>query len=191
MGKMRKAIFVDRDGVLCEDNHYVTSLDKLNIYSYSKEAVKILKDSGYLVIVITNQSAVARGLMTEDELLVINNVISSELKVDDIFYCPHLFDNSLGKSKYNIECNCRKPKIGMIVRAKIKHNIDLSKSYFVGDRKSDILAGKNSDVKTVLINSDINRTIDIDPDYRFDNILDFSMHLMQTDGGKDVKSNYE
>lgn len=146
-----KAFFLDRDGVLCEDTDYITCFEKMHIFSYAKNAVSLLHQKGYLVIVVTNQSGVARGMMTENTVRQLNQYLQEETGVDDIFYCPHLPPDGEEQMPYRIVCNCRKPKAGMILSAAQQYGIDLKSSYMVGDRESDILAGKNAGVKTIRI----------------------------------------
>jgi histidinol-phosphate phosphatase family protein len=146
-----KCIFLDRDGVINEKapkDDYIKSWNEFEFLHGVKEAIKRLNKAGFLVIVITNQRGVAKGLMTEEDLKDIHTKLIKELKksgarIDSIYYCPH-------DEKDN--CNCRKPKIGMFLKAKEDFNIDLNKSWLVGDSNSDIIAGQKAGCKTILIN---------------------------------------
>lgn len=171
---MNKAIFLDRDGVICEDTDYITSFDKLHIFEFSKEAISLMHKKGYKVIVISNQSAIARGMMKESKLIQINDYIKERTGVDKIYYCPHLPPEKDEILPYRIHCSCRKPNIGMIEQAKKEFDIDLKSSYMVGDRKTDILAGKRAGLVTVYINNEENKKSRIDSDMIFDNIYNFS-----------------
>lgn len=152
----QRAIFLDRDGVLNEDSDLVKTPDELNVYSFVASAVKKINDSDFLSIVVTNQSVVARNLCTEDELRIIHNKLDTVLgqahaKLDAVYYCPHHPDKGYPEEnkKYKIECNCRKPKPGMLLQAANDFNIDLNASYIVGDTERDMEAGKRAGVKTI------------------------------------------
>ena len=154
----QKAIFLDRDGTI---NKYVGFLRNINDFELLpgvEKAVKIINQSEYLCIVVTNQPVVARGEVSYQELDLIHNKMETLLGeegayVDAIYFCPHHpaggFDGEISDLK--IDCECRKPKPGMLLMAAEKYNIDLSESYMIGDSKSDILAGKAAGCKTVLI----------------------------------------
>lgn len=174
---MNKAIFLDRDGVICEDSNYVSSFSKLHIFEFSKAAVDLMHKKGYKVIVISNQSAVARGMMKEDDLIKINEYIKEKTGVDKIYYCPHLPPENKENPPYRIYCHCRKPDIGMIKQAEKEFTIDLKLSYMVGDRKTDILAGKKAGLKTIYIKNEKNEEVEINSDMEFDNIYVFSKQI--------------
>jgi len=143
-----KAVFLDRDGVLNqavvkEGKPYPPqSLEDVIIPAGVKEGLEQLKELGYLLIVITNQPDVARGTTDMKIVDAINNFLKKELILDDIYCCIH--DSS-------DDCECRKPKPGMIFEAARKWNIDLDNSWMVGDRWRDIETGKNANIKTILI----------------------------------------
>ena len=148
-----KAVFLDRDGVLCEDTDYVTSFEKLHIFPFAREAIDLIHEKGYLAIVVTNQSAVARGMMSENKLRELNCYLQKRIGVDAIYYCPHLPPNGKIVLPYQIHCECRKPNIGMLKQAAFDYGIDMQVSYMVGDRESDIQAGKNAGVTPILISN--------------------------------------
>ena len=143
-----KAVFLDRDGVLnkaiiIDRKPYPPKTEnELEILSGVVEGLIELKKLGYLLIVITNQPDVARGTTSKEAIDKINNCLKSQLIIDEIFCCFH--DNS-------DNCDCRKPKPGMIFEAAKKWNIDLSSSFLVGDRWRDIETGKNAGIKSILI----------------------------------------
>lgn len=154
----QRAIFLDRDGVINIDTDLIKTPDELELYPYAAEAVRRINDSGYLAIVITNQSVVARNLCTESDLRLIHNKVDTILgaenaKIDALYYCPHHPHGGFpGENPaYKIECHCRKPKPGMLLDAARDFNIDLSQSWFVGDTERDIVAGKAAGVKTIRV----------------------------------------
>ncbi len=145
------AVFMDRDGVVSEEAGYITSPEQLKIFPFSGEAIQKLKSNGWKCIIITNQSGIARGVITEDKLHSINQKLFKELLIDDIYYCPHYPPEKEEILPYNVHCLCRKPQAGMILKAAAEHHIDLKKSYMIGDRAGDILAGQNAGLKTILV----------------------------------------
>ena len=157
-----KAIFLDRDGVLNDavtvDNkpYPPKSVDELIISSGAKEGMNRLKELGYLLIVITNQPDVVRGTTSMQTVNEINNYLRQELIIDDIFCCFH--DNT-------DNCECRKPKPGMIFSAAIKWDIDLTRSFMAGDRWRDIETGKNAGIKTILIDHNYDEKY-LEPDFK-------------------------
>lgn len=150
--RIRKpAVFLDRDGVLTEECGYVTSVDRLCVFPFAEMCVRQIHEKGYYAIVITNQSGVARGLFSEEELLRMNACLMQRTGVDAVFYCPHHPEGTV--EKYRKSCRCRKPGIGMFQEACRKFDIDLTNSYMVGDRAGDVIAGRNAKVKTILVQS--------------------------------------
>ena len=153
---MKRAVFLDRDGVIVEDSGYIDDCSRVRILPNAGEAVKLLNESGFEVIVVTNQSGVARGYFTEETVKEINNHIRESLAdqgafIDGMYYCPHHVDGTL--MEYKKDCNCRKPNPGMIEQAVHDHNIDLSNSFLIGDKASDIEAGHRAGCKTILLDS--------------------------------------
>ena len=156
--KKQKAIFLDRDGTINRHIGFLRKLDEFALLPGVAEAVKIINSSGYLAIVITNQPVIARGEVSVEELHTIHNKMETELGkdgayLDGIYYCPHHphkgYEGEVLELK--IDCECRKPKPGMLFKAKEDFNIDLSVSWMVGDSKSDVEAGKNAGCRTALI----------------------------------------
>ncbi len=160
---MQKAIFLDRDGILIKIKKYknkpysVDNFNKVQFVNYIKLLLKKLKKK-YLLIMITNQPNVARGIIKKKEVIKINNYIRDKLNLDDVFCCFH--DN-----KDN--CFCRKPKPGMLLKAKKKWKIDMKKSYFIGDRKKDVLAGKKAGCKNIFINYDYDEKLPSKKDCKY------------------------
>lgn len=149
-----KAVILDRDGVLnkrSEEGMYVRNWSEFKWLDGSIEAVRLLKESGYYVIVITNQAGIARGIMTESDLTYIHERMKEELyengySLDAIYYCPH---------GWNDGCECRKPKPGMLFRAQRDFHLDLTRTFFVGDDIRDKQAGDAADCKTILLSPDL------------------------------------
>ncbi|MEA3493697.1 MAG: D-glycero-beta-D-manno-heptose 1,7-bisphosphate 7-phosphatase [Candidatus Margulisiibacteriota bacterium] len=153
---MNKAVFLDRDGTIIEDVGYLNSHRDIQFIAGSIEAIKKLNAAGYKVVVITNQAGVARGLITEDMLQTIDKtlhkwILSGGAHLDGVYYCPHHPEH--GVYPYKQECECRKPHSGLIKRAHRELNIDLSQSFMVGDKATDIEAGKRAGTKTILVES--------------------------------------
>jgi len=152
-----RAVFLDRDGTLVEDVGYLTSAQALRLLPGTSEALRRLKSAGFLLIVVTNQSAIARGLLTEQELVRIHGALQEMLRVegaeiDDFFHCPHLPGGKV--ALYAVACSCRKPQPGLLLRAARKWGVDLKRSFAVGDSERDVEAGKGAGCRTVLISAD-------------------------------------
>lgn len=154
----QKTIFIDRDGTINKYVGYLCNIGEFELLDNVGAAIRKINDSGYLAIVVTNQPVIARGEVTEAELQQIHNKMETLLGkegayVDAIYYCPHHPDKGFaGEIKaLKIDCACRKPKPGMLVQAARDFNIDLEKSWMIGDSENDILAGRNAGCKTALI----------------------------------------
>lgn len=176
--RLKPAVFLDRDGVLTEEKSYVCHLKELNIFPYVKECIKQIKEKGYYAIVVTNQSGVARGLFSEEALQKMNSVLIKETGVDAVYYCPHYVNGEV--EPYKKECNCRKPKTGMIEKACQDFGIDVEKSYMIGDRASDILLGQNAGIKTILLESGYGTKRleqDVKPDYVMEDLREVVLIL--------------
>lgn len=151
---MNKAVFFDRDGTINEEAGYIRDLNNLKLIKGASEAIEKLRQKGYLAILITNQSGPARGYYNEDWVNTLNNTVQSMLekegtKLDAIYYCPHLPDGTV--EEYTKDCDCRKPGTALFLQAKEKFNIDLSESFMVGDKATDVEAGHNAGCKGVLL----------------------------------------
>ena len=156
MCKMAVFVFIDRDGVICEEKNFLFKKENLELIPRSGEAIKILNENNCKVIVITNQSIVARGICSEETIKEINDYMQNLLRkdgarLDKIYYCPH--HPTEGKDpNYTRECFCRKPKPGMILKARKDFEIkDSDECYMIGDKNIDIKAGKLGDCKTILV----------------------------------------
>ena len=169
---------MDRDGVINVEKNFVLSPDEIELYPFSGGAIKKLNQAGYLVIVITNQSAVARNYITIEQLNGINQALRNQLLkegsyLDAIYFCPHKdgIDDEIGNREFILDCECRKPKPGMFYRAAKDFDIDLKHSYVIGDSERDIIAGKRADCKTIGVKTGkaLNGMMD-SPDYIFNDL---------------------
>lgn len=173
MDKSRPAVFLDRDGVLTEERGYVGSIDELHIFTYASDCVAKIKEKGYYCIVVTNQSGIARGLFTENDLQNMNQYLLEMTGVDAIYYCPHHPEGVV--EQYKKFCECRKPGTGLLNQACRDFPIDLNRSYMIGDRASDILMGQKAGVKTVLLESGYGTAgleVEVSPDYVCNDLRD-------------------
>ncbi len=173
----RPAIFLDRDGVITEEYGYICQIERVKLFPYVKDCVDFIHKKGYYVFVITNQSGIARGIFTEQELLNLNERIRKKTGVDAIYYCPHHVQGKV--KKYIVNCKCRKPGTDLIQQACREYKVDLGRSYLAGDRATDIKTGKNAGIKTILLNSGygIEKLEEsVEPDFIFQNLKEFVFH---------------
>lgn len=165
--KPAKALFLDRDGTIIEqfpstantepEKHaYITELNQVELIAGSAEAISRARKLGYMIIIATNQSAIARGWLSEEKLKLINERMFTLLTaenpdavIDDLIYCPYYKEGVV--EKYSISSPCRKPGTGMIEEAREKYNIDLRKSYIIGDSYTDVKCGLNAGTNTILV----------------------------------------
>jgi len=140
----KPAVFVDRDGTLIEEVNFLSRVEDLRVYPFTPPAIKLLKDKGYLVIVLTNQSGIARGKYSEADMHAIHDQIQTEAGglIDAFYFCPHL---------PSAECHCRKPNLGMIESAQADFEIDMVQSWMIGDKGLDVEIAQNAGVKSVLV----------------------------------------
>jgi len=175
-----KVVFLDRDGTIARDVHYCRRVEDFELLPTVPDAIKLLNVSGFKVVVITNQSGIARGYFTEETLAQIHKKMEDELAehgahVDAIYYCPHHPDDG---------CECRKPKTALFHRAAEELNIDCSRSSVVGDMQMDIDAGKALGCKTVLVATgprEGNGIID-PPDYIASSLLEAAQWIIKDAG---------
>jgi D,D-heptose 1,7-bisphosphate phosphatase len=184
--KKQKAIFMDRDGVTNVEKDLIYRPEDMELFSFTAEAIREINNSDYLSVIVSNQSVIARNLCTIDELEYIHNKIETELgnehsKLDAIYYCPHHPDKGYPeeRSEYKIECECRKPRTGMFRQAASDFNIDLSKSWMIGDAERDVIAGKNAGCKTVgvMTGYGVKKTA-VKPEFFFKNLLEASRFIV-------------
>jgi histidinol-phosphate phosphatase family protein len=145
---MTKAIFLDRDGVINQERKdYVKNIEEFIIFENVSDAISLIKNHNFLVILITNQSAVNRKLLTIENLDKIHEKLQNYLKIhntsfDNVYFCPHIPQEN---------CNCRKPKPGLIIQAKNDFKIDLSQSFMIGDSQTDVQAAESAGCKGILL----------------------------------------
>jgi D-glycero-D-manno-heptose 1,7-bisphosphate phosphatase len=153
---MRKAIFLDKDGTLIENVHYNVNPDRIRLLPYAAEALSSLQKNNFMLIVISNQSGVALGYFTEAALLTVNKRIRQLLEqgsvsLEAFYYCTHHTSGTV--PLYAKKCNCRKPAPGMLIQASRDYDIDLRKSWMIGDILDDVEAGNRAGCKTILIDN--------------------------------------
>ena len=172
---MNKAIFLDRDGVI--NKSFVKnglpfsppSFNELKILTGVKESIFRLQKLNFICLVVTNQPDVSRGKIEKKTVIKMNNYLKKELKLDDIFVCYHDDHDN---------CKCRKPKPGLLLEAAMKWNVDLKKSYMVGDRWKDVDAGKCAGCKTIFIDYSYKETKPKEPDFTTDSLLG-AVHIIE------------
>jgi D-glycero-D-manno-heptose 1,7-bisphosphate phosphatase len=148
------AVFLDRDGVIIRDVDLLVRVDQIELLPGAAAAVRRLRDARLPVVIVTNQPVVARGFVTEEEVLALEAVIEQRLGdagaiVDGFYYCPHHPRATL--AEYRLACECRKPRPGMLLRAARELGLDLAASTMIGDRLSDVTAGRRAGCRTILV----------------------------------------
>lgn len=157
---MRPAVFMDRDGTISEEIGYVNHVSRFRVFAYSAEAVQLLNKKGWLAVLVTNQAGVARGYFSEDMITNVHRALEADLdrggaRLDAIYYCAH--HPTVGEPPYRLDCECRKPKPGLIQRAAADLDIDLERSWMIGDRYSDIELAHNAGVHSAFVLSGYGR----------------------------------
>lgn len=174
----QKAVFLDRDGTICEEVNYLSRPEDLRLFPFTAEAVKLLNDNNFLVILITNQSGIVRGFFDEQTLHKIHAKLKKELveanaKLDSIYFCPHSSDDN---------CACRKPKTGMIGQAAKDFFLDFENSWIIGDKAIDVETGFNAKLKTALVLTGYGKTelekLSRKPDLMAENLLEIVKRLV-------------
>jgi len=161
---MKKAVFLDRDGVINEEVNYLSRVEDFKFIPNALKALKLLSDTDFKIIIITNQSGICRGYFIMDDVRKIHDYMLEEFKkekvrIDGIYICPHHPDE---------DCECRKPKIGLLIEAAREFDLNLKESYFIGDKTTDIQTGKNALCKTILVEtgySGKDSTYDVESDF--------------------------
>ena len=158
LSQKQKAVFLDRDGTINVYKGFIRNIDEIELIDGVADAIRSINRSGYLAIVVTNQPVIARGECTFEEVEQMNQKIETLLGeqgayLDDIFYCPHHTDKGFPGERVELkfECDCRKPKPGMLIEAAEKYNIDLKQSYMIGDSMNDVEAGRRAGCVSILL----------------------------------------
>lgn len=182
-----KAVFIDKDGTLIPDIPYNIDPKKITLQDGALEGLLQLQDAGYLLIVISNQSGVARGYFKEEALKEVQTKIGDLLAEKDVrlsgfYFCPHHPDAIV--KEYAIQCDCRKPQPGMLLKAADEHNIDLSRSWMIGDMLNDVEAGKMAGCKAILVEGGNEKEWMLNdmrtPDYKAKNITQAVLFILQS-----------
>lgn len=151
------AIFLDRDGTINVDHGYIHEIDNFQFIEGAIEAMHELKKMGFALVMVTNQSGIARGIFSEDDFMQLTewmdwSLADRDVDLDGIYFCPHHPEAAI--EEYRQQCDCRKPQPGMLLSAQKELNIDMAASYMVGDKIDDMLAGKAAGVgRTILVRS--------------------------------------
>jgi D,D-heptose 1,7-bisphosphate phosphatase len=169
----KKAIFLDRDGTINVEKNYLYKISELEFEEGCLEGLKILKEMGYLLIVITNQSGIGRGYYTIEQMQELNEYMNKILKknnseIEKFYFCPHVIEDN---------CSCRKPSPELLYKARRDFNIDLTKSYMLGDKLSDVECGQNAGVRSFLLQTGHSKNNSNTNDKIFKNILEFAKFL--------------
>jgi histidinol-phosphate phosphatase family protein len=176
-----QAVFLDRDGVINEEVDLLHREDQLALIPGAAEAIRRLNDAGILVIVVTNQPAVARNLCTEADVRRIHARLADMLRrvagarLDAVYYCPHHPEkhHADGNPAYRVDCECRKPKIGMLEQARKAFGLDYTQCFMVGDTTRDMQAGRNAGCRTILVRTGYagrDGKYDVQPDWVVDDL---------------------
>ena len=152
----RPAVFLDRDGTLSEERGYIDRLELIEIFPWTSDAIRLLNRAGFVVVVVTNQSAIGRGIIDLPFLQTVHDAFDRHLarsgaRVDRYYYCPHHPDARL--PEYRMVCRCRKPGPGMIEQATTELELDPSRSFMVGDRLIDVACGHAAGIRSLLVRS--------------------------------------
>ncbi|MGA7634950.1 MAG: HAD family hydrolase [Terriglobales bacterium] len=177
---MKKAVFLDRDGVInrkAPEGQYVTRWEEMDFLPGVCEAIRLLNDAGFLVLVVSNQRCVAKGFVTFGEVELMHARMRREFEtagaiIDEIYYCPH---------ETQPPCFCRKPKPGMLLRAAQTHDLDLAASWMIGDSKSDMVAGRAAGCNTVLLITGDGAT-NTDADFLASSLFSATHKILQSQG---------
>jgi D-glycero-D-manno-heptose 1,7-bisphosphate phosphatase len=154
MSGARRAVFIDRDGTISEEVGYVNHVSRYRVFPFAAEAVRALNAAGWLAILVTNQAGVARGYFKEELIGEVHKVLTDELerggaRLDAIYYCPH--HPTVGEPPYRFDCDCRKPRPGLIQRAAADFRLDLARCWMVGDRYGDTELARNAGVRSAFV----------------------------------------
>ena len=187
---LKPAVMIDRDGTLSHEVGYINHISRFQLYPFAVEAVRVLNDAGFLAIVVTNQAGVARGYFPESLISDVHEHLHATMRkggarLDGIYYCPH--HPSAGEPPYRADCECRKPKPGLALRAARELEIDLPRSWVVGDRPGDLELAWNVGARAALVKTGYgegellyNRAhFRKEPDLVADNLLDAVRRIVE------------
>lgn len=154
---MKQAVFLDRDGTLHEDVHFLRDPEDLRLFESAGPALRLLRERGFLLVVVTNQSGIARGYLDEDRLAAIHARLREQLAalgvtIDAIYHCPHHPEDAR-EERHRVDCACRKPRPGMFLQAARELAIDLERSYAIGDAARDVEAARAAGVTALFVRS--------------------------------------
>lgn len=155
---MSKAIFIDKDGTLIKNVSYNVNPSLIELLPYTAESLKLLQSEGFKIVVVSNQSGVAKGIFKEERLIGVERELKRQLgdggvKLDGFYYCPHLPESEGKVDEYSFDCDCRKPKEGLILKAARELNVDLKTSWMIGDILNDVEAGNRAGCKSILFDN--------------------------------------
>jgi D-glycero-D-manno-heptose 1,7-bisphosphate phosphatase len=185
---MRPAVFLDRDGTIIEESGYLDRLDRLVFFPFSVDAVRVLNRAGFAVVVVTNQAGIARGIVRESFVAEAHRHIAERLEaggahIDGFYFCPHYPAGVV--EKYRTVCDCRKPQPGLLRRAAVDLDLDLSRSFVVGDRWHDLAAGQAVGARGVLVRTGVGAQDEaaadaaVTPAAIVDNLMDAAAWILQ------------
>lgn len=165
--RLKRAVFLDRDGVLIHDVHLLSRKDQVQLFQGTPAALMALHEAGFALVVATNQTVVSRGLVTEQDVHEIHDriqdlLLSAGCQVDRFYFCPHHPNAKV--AAYRRECPCRKPRPGMLQQAATELGLDLTSSWMIGDRVSDVVAGHLAGSRTILVETGMHLAPSIESD---------------------------
>ena len=191
----RPALFMDRDGTISEEVGYVNHPSRFRLFPYTADAIKLLNDNGWLAILVTNQAGVARGYFSEDVIAQVHERLRNDLenasaRLDAIYYCAH--HPSVGEPPYRFDCDCRKPKPGLIERAAADFEIALERSWMVGDRYGDVELARNAGLHSAFVLSGYGRgeweyqrgSWKLEPEVVAENLLEAARMIIERDAAR-------
>ena len=189
---MHKAVFLDRDGTIIEQMGYINHFSRIQIFPFAVQAIRLLRQADFKIVVVTNQAGVAKGYLSESLLKKMHERMLASFenlgaKIDRLYYCPH--HPKEGKGDYKKDCSCRKPNTGMIEKAVREIGIDLSKSFVVGDRDSDIEMARRAGIRSALVLTgygigeyvNTKGALSVKPDFIFNDLLQAAQTIVHLD----------
>jgi D-glycero-D-manno-heptose 1,7-bisphosphate phosphatase len=177
-GDGRRAVFIDRDGTLIEEVNFLSKIEHLRVFPFTGKALRLLKSAGFLVIIVTNQSGIGRKIFDETDMHAIHDELNSLLPnaIDAFYFCPHLPGQG---------CRCRKPNLGMIEAAQGAFDIDLDRSWMIGDKRLDVETGLNAGMRTAIVltgyGGQHSRDLAMKPDLISENLLAAAEKIVELD----------